>query len=177
MPLGIFVAFVLAHLSVRKFAPGADPAILPLAFALSGIGIAFITRLAPDLAMRQVMWLFLGVVCMVVVLALLRNVDRLANYKYTLMIAGFEMCIRDRRRSARCRTKPENSRTERRAHAEPALCPLAFPHPSRMPLRGRPATESPTRRATENPYPMVSDVYKRQALHYQGLSASEKRRE
>ena len=35
------------------------------------------------------MWLFLGVACMVVVLALLRNVDRLANYKYTLMIAGF----------------------------------------------------------------------------------------
>ena len=27
VPLGIFVAFVLAHLSVRKFAPGADPAI------------------------------------------------------------------------------------------------------------------------------------------------------
>ena len=52
VPLGIFVAFVLAHLSVRKFAPGADPAILPLAFALSGIGIAFVTRLAPDLAMR-----------------------------------------------------------------------------------------------------------------------------
>ena len=25
VPLGIFVAFVLAHLSVRKFAPGADP--------------------------------------------------------------------------------------------------------------------------------------------------------
>ena len=93
VPLGIFVAFVLAHLSVRKFAPGADPAILPLAFALSGIGIAFVTRLAPDLAMRQVMWLFLGVVCMVVVLALLRNVDRLANYKYTLMIAGFVLLL------------------------------------------------------------------------------------
>ena len=92
VPLGIFVAFVLAHLSVRKFAPGADPAILPLAFALSGIGIAFITRLAPDLAMRQVMWLFLGVVCMVVVLALLRNVDRLANYKYTLMLVQASSC-------------------------------------------------------------------------------------
>ena len=35
---------------VRKFAPGADPAILPLAFALSGTGIAFVTRLAPDVA-------------------------------------------------------------------------------------------------------------------------------
>lgn len=93
VPLGIFAAFVIAHLSVRKFAPGADPAILPLAFALSGIGIAFVTRLAPDVAARQVMWLFLGVACMVVVLALLRNIDRLANYKYTLMIVGFALLL------------------------------------------------------------------------------------
>ena len=40
-PIGIFVAFAISHLAVRKFAPGADPAILPLAYALSGIGIAF----------------------------------------------------------------------------------------------------------------------------------------
>ncbi len=40
---GIFVAFVIAHLAVRKFAPNADPAILPISFALSGIGIAFVT--------------------------------------------------------------------------------------------------------------------------------------
>lgn len=93
VPLGIFAAFIVAHLSVRKFAPGADPAILPLSFALSGIGIAFVTRLAPNVAARQVMWLFLGVACMVAVLALLRNVDKLANYKYTLMIAGFVLLL------------------------------------------------------------------------------------
>ena len=63
VPLSMFVTFVVAHLAIRKLAPGADPAILPLSFALSGIGIAFITRLAPDLAMKQVGWLFLGVVC------------------------------------------------------------------------------------------------------------------
>lgn len=88
VPLGIFGAFALAHLVVRKFAPGADPAILPLTFALSGIGIAFVTRLAPELAIRQVMWLYLGIVCMVLVLIFLKNLDKLANYKYTLMVAG-----------------------------------------------------------------------------------------
>ena len=65
VPLSMFATFVVAHLAIRKLAPGADPAILPLSFALSGIGIAFITRLAPDLAMKQVGWLFLGVVFMV----------------------------------------------------------------------------------------------------------------
>lgn len=88
VPLGIFTAFVAAHAAVRKLAPGADPALLPLAFALSGIGIAFVTRLAPDLAVRQVIWLFAGVACMVAVLALLRNIDKAASYKYTLMLAG-----------------------------------------------------------------------------------------
>ncbi len=73
--------------------PEADPAILPISFALSGIGIAFITRVAPfsdspNMAINQVVWLFLGVVLMIAVMAFLRNPDRLANYKYTLAIVG-----------------------------------------------------------------------------------------
>lgn len=99
VPLGIFVSFIIAHLAVRRFAPGADPAILPIVFALAGIGIAFITSLEafkPDLegvAMRQVMWLFFGVGCMIAVLAFIRNIDKLANYKYTLMIIGFALLL------------------------------------------------------------------------------------
>ena len=93
VPAGIFVAFFIAHIATRRFAPGADPALLPIAFALSGIGIAFVTRLAPDLAVNQVMWLFLGVAFMVLVLAFVRNLDKVANYKYTLMIAGFLLLL------------------------------------------------------------------------------------
>ena len=93
VPLGIFGAFVVAHLAVRKLAPAADPAILPIAFALSGIGIAFVTRIVPDLAVRQVMWLFAGIVVMILVLAFVRNLDKLANYKYTLMIAGILLLL------------------------------------------------------------------------------------
>lgn len=92
-PLGIFAAFVVAHLAVRKFAPGADPAVLPLAFALSGIGIAFVTRLAPNLAFNQVMWLFMGVVLMIATIALVRNLDKLASYKYTLMLVGLALLL------------------------------------------------------------------------------------
>lgn len=93
VPVGIFIAFLIAHLAIRKLTPGADPALLPLSFALSGIGIAFVTRLAPELAMRQVMWLFFGVVCMLLVLIFLKNLDRIANYKYTLMIVGFLLLL------------------------------------------------------------------------------------
>lgn len=93
VPAAIFVAFVIAHLAVRKFASGADPALLPISFALSGIGIAFVTSLAPDLAVGQVMWLFVGVACMVLVLVLVRNLDKLASYKYTFMIVGFLLLL------------------------------------------------------------------------------------
>lgn len=93
VPVGIFACFVVAHLAIRKFAPGADPAILPISFALSSIGIAFVTRLAPDLAIRQVGWLFLGIVFMVLVIVFMRNMDKTANYKYTLMIIGLILLL------------------------------------------------------------------------------------
>ncbi len=88
VPLGIFASFFVAHLAIRKFTPNADPALLPITFALSGIGIAFVTRLAPNLASRQVLWLFAGIVIMVLVLVVVRNLDNVSNYKYTLMILG-----------------------------------------------------------------------------------------
>ena len=93
VPVGIFAAFILAHISIRFLAPGADPAILPIAFALSGIGIAFITRLAPELAGRQVLWFFVSVVCMIAVLFIVRNLDKLASYKYTLMLVGLILLL------------------------------------------------------------------------------------
>ena len=93
VPIALFVSFIVAHLSARRFSPGADPAILPIVFVLSGIGIAFVTRLAPNLATNQVAWLFLSVVCMIVVLAISRNLDKLANYKYTLMVIGFALLL------------------------------------------------------------------------------------
>lgn len=98
VPLGIFVAFIIAHLAVRRFAPRADPALLPIVFALSSIGIAFVTRVSidsgsPGAALNQVIWLFLGVVCMVVVLAVVRNIDKLAHFKYTFMIIGFLLLL------------------------------------------------------------------------------------
>lgn len=88
VPIGIFVAFLLAHFAIRKFAPNSDPALLPITFALSGIGIAFVTRIAPEVAGRQLVWMFAGVAALVLVLVIVRKMDRLSNYKYTLMIVG-----------------------------------------------------------------------------------------
>ena len=81
-PLGLFAAFVVAHIATRFLAKNADPAILPITFGLSGIGIAFVTRLAPDLAVSQIIWLFVGIACMVITLAVVRNIDRHVQLSY-----------------------------------------------------------------------------------------------
>ena len=93
VPIGLFAAFAAAHLAIRFLAPGADPAILPIVFTLSGVGISFLTRLTPEGAMNQVAWLFVSVVAMVVVLAVVRDLDSLADYKYTIGIAGVALLV------------------------------------------------------------------------------------
>lgn len=93
VPLGLFAAFGVAHLAIRWLAPAADPAILPIVFALSGIGIAELTRLAPDLAVSQVVWLFVSVAAMVGTLAVVRNLDALSRYKYTLGLVGIVLLL------------------------------------------------------------------------------------
>ena len=93
VPIGLFAAFAVAHLAIRRLAPGADPAILPIVFVLSGIGITFVTRLAPSDAKSQVVWLFLSVAAMIATLVFARNLDELARYKYTLGIVGVVLLL------------------------------------------------------------------------------------
>ena len=93
VPLGLFAAFAAAHIGVRIFAPGADPAILPIVFTLSGIGITFVTRLQPDASLGQVIYLFLGVALMVGTLAVVKNLEVVKRYKYVLGIAGIILLV------------------------------------------------------------------------------------
>ena len=93
VPLGLFAAFAAAHIAVRIFAPGADPAILPIVFVLSGIGITFVTRLAPEMAMSQLLYLFVGVALMVGTLAAVKNLDMVKRYKYTLGAIGILLLV------------------------------------------------------------------------------------
>ena len=93
VPIGLVAAFVAAHIGVRILAPGADPAILPIVFVLSGIGISFVTRLSAGDAIGQVVWLFVSVAAMVATLALVPNLDRLAEYKFTLGTMGVALLL------------------------------------------------------------------------------------
>ncbi|MDY2778050.1 MAG: FtsW/RodA/SpoVE family cell cycle protein [Collinsella sp.] len=93
VPLGLFAAFAAAHIAVRILAPGADPAILPIVFLLSGVGITFVTRINANLAIGQLVILFGAIGLMVATLALVKNLDVVKRYKYTFGAIGILLLL------------------------------------------------------------------------------------
>jgi cell division protein FtsW (lipid II flippase)/cell division protein FtsI/penicillin-binding protein 2 len=97
VPAGLLLAFGLAHLAARRFAPGADPALLPLAAVLCGLGLAVLTRLdAADggsLAPAQALWLLAGIAALVATLVLVPSLERLARFKYSIMLLALTLLL------------------------------------------------------------------------------------
>jgi peptidoglycan glycosyltransferase len=80
--------YLVAHLAVRRFAPRADPTLLPIAFILNGIGFVTISRLDRDLARVQAIWTAFGIGAFVLTLILVRRVRTLERYRYTFLFIG-----------------------------------------------------------------------------------------
>jgi len=103
--LVVFAALmVAAHLGIRRFAPHADPLLLPLAALLNGLGIVMIYRLQesgrngnPGLQVTdmsssatttQLLYTGVGVAVLIAVLVVIREVRVLQRYTYTLGAVG-----------------------------------------------------------------------------------------
>ena len=100
--LGYFAMFGVAHLATRRWAPYADPLILPCAALLNGLGLVMIYRI--DLAQaadagrngstyaaavpKQILWTVLALVLFLAVLILVKDHRRLARHGYTAGLAG-----------------------------------------------------------------------------------------
>jgi cell division protein FtsW (lipid II flippase) len=101
---GFAVLMLIAHLVVRRFAPWADPLLLPLAALLNGLGIVMIYRLqevgrdgnpgalsvpmSTSATAIQLMYSAIGIACFVGVLVLIREPRVLQRYTYTLGAIG-----------------------------------------------------------------------------------------
>ena len=96
---GIWITalWTAAHLAVRKWAPYADPLLLPAVALLVGLGLSVIHRLdladaqngrGSESAPTQLIWATLGVALFVGVLVVIRDHRVLARYAYILMLAG-----------------------------------------------------------------------------------------
>ncbi len=81
------------HLANRRWAPDADPVILPTAALLNGLGWVMVVRLDPALALHQAMWTAIGVVVYVLGLATVRHSRDLERYRYLLGVGGVGMLL------------------------------------------------------------------------------------
>jgi cell division protein FtsW len=96
--------FAGAHLAVRRFAPYADPLLLPVVALLNGLGLVMIHRL--DLAEgvliqrglggtadQQMLWTLVGVIGFSLVVIFLRDHRMLARYGYVCGLSGLILLI------------------------------------------------------------------------------------
>jgi cell division protein FtsW (lipid II flippase) len=90
---GIVVLYVVAHVAVRRLAPGADGTLLPLAAVLNGIGFVTIARLDRNMARVQSIWSAVGVAAFVVTLLVIRNVRTLERYTYTFALIALGLLL------------------------------------------------------------------------------------
>ncbi|GGX93751.1 FtsW/RodA/SpoVE family cell cycle protein [Streptomyces minutiscleroticus] len=102
--LGLGLLAGVGHLVVRKFAPYADPLLLPLATLLNGLGLVVIWRLDQserlqvrstfvEAAPRQLLYSALGVALFVGVLLLLKDHRVLQRYTYISMFAALVLLL------------------------------------------------------------------------------------
>jgi peptidoglycan glycosyltransferase len=92
--LGIVCGLLLvAHLGMRRWAPYADPVLLPTACLLNGIGYVFIARLNRHLAGLQAVWTAIGIGAFLLTLILVRRARDLERYRYTFALVGIGLLL------------------------------------------------------------------------------------
>lgn len=93
----LFVLMLCSGLVTYFLRPGpgwqwaGDPILLPLIFLLSGLGLVLIRRLAPAFLSRQLFWLVIAAVLLMLVARIPKNLDWLRRYKYTWLIGGLSL--------------------------------------------------------------------------------------
>jgi cell division protein FtsW (lipid II flippase) len=86
--------YLVAHLVTRATVPFADPALLPLAAVLTGVGLTVIYRLDPQDGRKQAVWVAVGVLVFAAALLWLRWDYRvLERYKYVFGISAIALLL------------------------------------------------------------------------------------
>jgi cell division protein FtsW (lipid II flippase) len=84
-----FGLYLVAHVVARVTVPLADPYLLPMAALLTAIGLTEIYRLGPSSALRQAIWVVIGVAAFAATLLWLRSDYRgLERYKYVFGVTA-----------------------------------------------------------------------------------------
>jgi cell division protein FtsW (lipid II flippase) len=85
--------FIVLHIVMRIFVPSADGLLLPIAAALTFLGLVMIQRLDSKQALYQLIWIAVAAVCFILVIVFERNYESLAQYKYILGLTAIVLLM------------------------------------------------------------------------------------
>jgi cell division protein FtsW (lipid II flippase) len=86
--------YLIAHVIARMTVPSADPYLLPMAGLLTGIGLTEIYRIDQDDALKQGLWIVIGLSAFAATLHLFhRDYRRLESYKYLLGLGAIALLV------------------------------------------------------------------------------------
>ena len=88
---------LVAHLAVRRFAPLADPVMLPAVFLLNGLGVVLVRRIdfaeGTSLATDQTTWTVVGIGVFAATLLIVSDHRILTRYRYTMGLAAIVLLL------------------------------------------------------------------------------------
>ena len=80
-------------MALRFALPYSDPFLLPVGALLTAIGLTMIYRIDPNLALRQGLWVVVGVVAFAAIVLFLRDYRALDRYKYLLGLTALLLLV------------------------------------------------------------------------------------
>lgn len=75
-----------SHFIVRRFYPDGDKFILIFASVLAVVGVAMLYRINPNTAIKQLIWIALGIIAYILIVVILPDLKSFAKYKNVYMI-------------------------------------------------------------------------------------------
>ncbi|MGL5378920.1 FtsW/RodA/SpoVE family cell cycle protein [Clostridium sp.] len=86
--MGIVLCIIVmySHYVIRKFYPDGDKFMLIFSSILAIVGVAVIYRIDPTMAMKQLVWVVLGIISYIAIVVILPDLKSFAKYKKLYMI-------------------------------------------------------------------------------------------
>ncbi|WP_300382234.1 FtsW/RodA/SpoVE family cell cycle protein [Clostridium sp.] len=86
--MGVSLCLIIgfSHYLIRRFYPDGDKFLLIFSSILAVVGIAVLFRINPSMAIKQLVWVILGIVCYIVIVVALPDLKSFAKYKRYYMI-------------------------------------------------------------------------------------------
>ena len=70
-----------SHFVIRRFYPDGDKFILIFASVLAVVGVAMLYRINPNTAIKQLIWIALGIIGYILIVVILPDLKSFAKYK------------------------------------------------------------------------------------------------